>query len=99
VIERPWNFGFMGRVKVFIGDQENEIKQMHKDEEINTFNLSYFLFKNEFSGTKLDSYIKLLEQLSYPKDSEEYSKKSRLQYLFTEMLAFVKDIEKSEKSK
>jgi len=98
VIERPWNFGFMGRVKVFIGDQENEIKQMHKDEEINTFDLSYLLFKEQFSKIKLESYIKSLEQLSYPEKSMEESKKLRLQKLFTKMLDFVKSTEPSKHS-
>ena len=78
----------MGRVKVFIGDQEKEIKQMHKDEEINTFDLSYLLFKEQFSKIKLESYIKSLEQLSYPEDSKESIKKLQLQRLFTNMLDF-----------
>jgi hypothetical protein len=97
VIERPWNFGFMGRAKAY--SSEDEISRMYKDEEINTFDLSYFLFKNEFTKIKLENYIKSLEKLSYPEDSKEDGKKSRLQYLFVKMLAFVKDIEQSEKSK
>jgi len=64
VIERPWNFGFMGRVKVYSGPQEDEIRKMYKKEEINTFDLSYFLFKEQFSKINLESYIGSLEQLS-----------------------------------
>ena len=81
----------MGRVKVYTGAQEDEIRKMYKDEEINTFDLSYFFFKEQFSKNNLESYIKSLEQLSYPKESEEESKRLRLHYLFTKMLDFVKD--------
>ena len=93
VIETPWNFGFMGRVKVYSGPQEDEIRKMYRKEEINTFDLSYFLFKEQFSKINLESYIKSLEQLSYPKESVEESKRLRLHYLFTRMLDFVKNIE------
>jgi hypothetical protein len=88
VIERPWNFGFMGRVKVYRGPQEDEIKGIYKDEEINTFDLSYLLFEEQFSKINLESYIKSLEQLSYPKESVEESKRLRLHSLFNKMLDF-----------
>ena len=93
VIETPWNFGFMDRVKVYSGPQEDEIRKIYGKEEINTFDLSYFLFKEQFSKINLESYIKSLEQLSYPKESVEENKRLRLHYLFTRMLDFVKNIE------
>jgi len=89
VIEKPWNFGFMGRVKVYSGPYyEDEKGKIDKDEEINTFDLSYLLFREQFSKIKLESYIKSLEQLSYPEESKEAIKKLKLQRLFTKMLDF-----------
>lgn len=96
VIERPWNFGFMGRFKVYSGPQDDEIEKMYKKEEINTFDLAYFLFKDQFSKINLESYIKSLEQLSYPKESVEEGKRLRLHSLFTRMLDFVKSIKPSD---
>ena len=88
VIERPWNFGFMGRVKVYRSSQEDRIAKMHKDEGIKTFDLSYFLFKDQFSKINLESYIKSLGQLSYPEESKEEQKRLKLKSLFTKMLDF-----------
>lgn len=90
VIERPWNFGFMNRVKIYRYSQETELKEMYEDEEINTFDLSYYLFKDQFSKINLENYIESLEQISYPERSKEEDKKLRLHYLFTKMLVFVK---------
>jgi hypothetical protein len=88
VIERPWNFGLMGRVRVYRGGEEDKIKRIQKDEEINTFELSYLLFEEQFSKINLENYIKSLERLSYQKESEEESKKLRLYSLFTRMFDF-----------
>jgi len=90
IIERPWNFGLMSRFKVFSGGEEDKIKKMHENEEINTFDLSYLLFKEEFSKINLDNYIKSLEQLSYEKDSKEERKRLRLIYLFNKMYDYAK---------
>lgn len=94
VIERSWNFGFIGRVKVFnSGPQEDEIMNMYGIEEINTFDLSCILFKDHFSRINLESYLKSLEQLSYPKESEEERRRLSLHSLFTKMLDFAKNKE------
>jgi len=88
VIEKPWNFGFMGRVKVYHGPQEDELIRMNIEEEKKTFDLSYLLFKEQFSKIKLESYIKSLEQLSYPEEPERERKRLKLYGLFTKMLDF-----------
>jgi len=90
VIERPWNFGFAGRVKAYNASEENEIIRMHRDEEIKTYELSYLLFKDQFSIVNLEKYLITLEQLSYSKDSKEERKRTRLYSLFTDLLKFVK---------
>jgi hypothetical protein len=89
----------MGRVKVSRDSKGNDIKKMYKEEEKNTFDLSYFLFKDQFPKINLEIYIKSLEQLSYPKESEEDGKRLKLHYLFTKMLDFLKNTELSEQSK
>ena len=96
VIERPWNFGFVSRVRVYSGPQEADITEEYKREERNTFDLSYFLFRQQFSVINLENYIKSLEQLSYPKDPKEEHKRLGLLNLFTRMLDYVKGIELSD---
>jgi hypothetical protein len=96
VIESPWNFGFMGRDRVYSGPQEADIRKEYEHEERNTFDLSYFLFKEQFSEINLKNYIKSLDQLSYPEEPEKERKKLVLLNLFTRMLNFVKDIEPSD---
>ena len=91
-IERPWNFGFMGRVQIYRGPGEDEISKIRKDEETNTFDLSYSLFKEQFSKANVENYIKSLEQLSYAKESMEESKRLRLQNLFTKMLSYISTV-------
>jgi len=88
VIESPWNFGFIGRVKTYRGPGEDQIRRMRKDEETNTFDLAYFLFSDQFSKANLENYIASLEQLSYSKESPEESKRLRLHSLFAKMLDF-----------
>jgi len=92
VIERHWKFGFMGRFRVYSGDQEDEIRRMHDDEEKNTFELSDLLFGQQFSESNLEIYIRSLEKLSlsYSEESVEARKRLRLHALFTKMLHFLK---------
>jgi hypothetical protein len=95
VIERPWNIGFVGRVKILSGFQEDELSRSYEIDEINTFELAYFLFKKEFTTRNLEDYIKSLEQLSYPQESPEADKRDELLHLFTKMLAFVRNKDQS----
>jgi hypothetical protein len=95
VIERPWNFGFIGRTRVYFGDQEEDMRRMYEVDERNTFELIYFLFKKEFSMINLKSYIEALEKLSFSEKSEEERKRLTLLSLFREMLLFVTKIEQS----
>jgi hypothetical protein len=87
VIEKPWSFGFVGRVgRVYSGPQEADIREEFEQAERNTFDLSYSLFREQFSAINLDNYIKSLEQLSYPEESKEEHKRLGLLILFTRML-------------
>lgn len=99
VVEKPWNFGFMGRVKVYNTSQDDEIRKMDEDEEeLNTFDLSYILFKKEFSKINLMSYLKSLEQLLYPENSVEESKRLQLHRLFTKMLSSIQQDQSQSQS-
>lgn len=95
VIQKPWNFGFIGRVKVYFGDGEEDIRKEYEEDEIRTFELAYFLFKKEFSMINLKSYIETLEKLSFPEESEEERKRLILLSLFTKMLSFVANTEQT----
>ena len=88
VIERPWNFGFFGRPKSFDPSEKKEVKEEYRHDESNTFDLSFFLFKDQFSKDNLVSYIHALERLSYPEESKEERKRLRLHGLFDKMLKF-----------
>ena len=102
VLERPWNFGFAGRVRIYSRDIESskvepsrkmdEAMQLAIEEETkNTFELAYLLFKKEFSKENLEKYIKSLRELEpeYKEDSEKEKKRLRLLNTFNEMLKFL----------
>ncbi len=99
VIERPWNFGSARRVIVYSGYPENNEEKLWKKmsamkrsaEEIeikNTFELTYFLFPDQFLKEKLEEYIKNLKELKYDKASKEENKRLRLFTIFEEMLKY-----------
>ncbi len=99
VIERPWNFGFVGRIRTYSGypeDNEEEFRKrmnemMYSAEKIevnSTFELTYLLFSNQFSKENLEKYINNLKELEYEKGSKEEYKKLRLLAIFEEMLKY-----------
>lgn len=88
IVERPWTFGYMGRVRVLRDEKKDKEEN---SEDAKTFELAYFLFEKEFSKENLARYILSLEKLSYDKDSKEESHRSRLLFIFRGMLDFIKD--------
>lgn len=87
LIEKPWNFGFIGRVKAYTSPHEDDALKINRNEETNTLDLSYLLFNKQLSKINLTSYINLLEHL-HPKESKEERKRLKLKSLFTKMLDF-----------
>jgi hypothetical protein len=68
----------------------SEIKQEQEKKEIrNTSELTYLLFKDQFSKDTLQNYIQELEKLKYPKNSEEDRKRLALLNIFSDMLGFL----------
>lgn len=96
VIERPWNFGFMGRVKVYTKPQKEKISRIYEVEKKNAVDLAFNLFEEQFSESNLIGYIKSLEQLMYPEESLEETKRLRLKRIFTMMLDFLKGTERTD---
>lgn len=102
VIERPWNFGFIGRVKMNWVPAENTDKKLkakigRTSEAENTFELLYLLAKTYpvfkiFSKKDLGTYVRLLINLKgkYSEGPEE-TKRLRLLYIFRKMLEFLED--------
>jgi len=99
VIERPWNFGYAGRVRTYSGypeDNEEEFNRkmsemMHSEKKMetkNTFELVYLLFSQQFSKENLEKYINDIKALKYEKKSKEENKRLRLLNIFKEMLKF-----------
>lgn len=95
VIERTWNFGFIGRIKTFwhSEDKEKEIRKEIREtaikEEENTIELAYLLFKKQFSKENLDKYIKALKYLEYPKESTKEDKRITLLNIFTKITKYI----------
>ncbi len=92
-IEKPWNFGFINRVKFYPGEPGNE--EMHKkkseDTEIEmrkTYELACYIFK-EFSKENIAQYIKEIKNLEYPKESNEENEKIELLDIFNGMLEYL----------
>lgn len=100
IIERPWNFGFVGRMQDFdyVGGNEKEdrekvanmISSEQKEEAKNTFELAYLLFSDQFSKENLENYIADLKELHYEQGSKEEYKRLRLLEIFEEMLEYQK---------
>jgi len=99
VIERPWNFGFGGRIRIYSGypeDNKEELrrkmsKMIHsaeKTETNNTFELAYLLFSSQFSKDNLEKYINNLKELKYKKESKEENKRLQLLDIFEGMLKY-----------
>lgn len=97
VIERPWNFGFVGRMRMYSGYPENNKEEKEMSEaifsaekiEVNkTFELAYLLFPDQFSRENLEKYINDLEELKYDKGSKEEKKRLRLLDIFKKMLKY-----------
>jgi len=98
VIERSWNFGFIGRVSRLypedIADKEEDskrktIKMVQAAEKVeikNTFELTYLLFKDQFSKENLEKYIKSLKELKYKEEPKKEKKRLKLLNIFNEMM-------------
>lgn len=103
VIERPWNFGFLGRIKTYFGSPEDNEEEFSrkmsemmssakKIEANDTFELTYLLFPNQFSKENLVKYINDLKELKYDKASKEENKILRLLDIFEAMLKYKNSI-------
>jgi len=91
IIERPWNFGLIGRVGVgYVGISEKEMWEEYGKEQKklskNAIELALLIFKNNFSKEKLEKYIRELEILKYDDKILAEMKRSELLKVFKEML-------------
>ena len=93
-IEKPWDFGFTARVKLYSIEMSKEemSKKMSEDierEEQRTFELACLLFKEEFSKENIAQYIKEIKDLKYPEGSNEENEKIELLDIFNGMLDYL----------
>jgi hypothetical protein len=100
VIERHWNFGYIGRIRTYTGSTEdsetdfnnkmNDIMKSERERETrNTFELGSVLFNEQFSKESLQKYMEELDKLEYQKDSEKEHKRKSLLHIFSGMLEFL----------
>ena len=93
-IEKPWDFGFVIRSKLYpieTGKQEMK-KKMSEDierEEQGTYELVSLLFKKDFSKENIAQYIKEIKELKYPEGSNEENEKNELLDIFNGMLEYL----------
>ncbi len=93
-IEKPWDFGFTARVKLYSIEMSKEemSKKMSEDierEEQRTYELACLLFKEEFSKENIAQYIKEIKDLKYPEGSNEENEKIELLDIFNGMLEYL----------
>ena len=99
-IEKPWDFGFISRIKMYpieIGNGEMHEKKFEEDskkERQKTYELACYLFKKEFSKENIEVYIKEIENLKYPIELPEENRRLELLYIFKEMLSYISKINK-----
>jgi len=97
-IEKPWNFGFISRIKMYpieIGNREMYEKKFEEDskkEMQKTYELTCYLFKKEFSKENIKVYIKEIENLKYPIELPEENRRLKLLYIFKEILSYISNI-------
>lgn len=92
VIERPWNFNYVGRFHTYSGEFEiSEEMEKRASEERSTFKLATMLFRDAFSKESLEHYIRDLKELEgkYKDDSLEETKRLGFLNIFTKMLDFL----------
>ncbi len=92
VIERTWNFGFVGRIEIFSVKEEEfrkKIRETAIKEEENTIELAYLLFKKQFSKENINKYIKALKYLEYPKEPTKENKRINLLNIFTKIKKYI----------
>ena len=93
-IEKPWDFGFISRIKMYpieIGNEEMYKKMSEEDskkERQKTYELACYLFKEEFSKENIEAYIKEIENLIYPIESLEENRRLKLLNNFKEMVNY-----------
>ncbi len=84
-IGRPWNFGYDFKVMVttFSGEHPEEIafeqiEQVKAETLQNTFELAFFLFKQNFSKDKILKYLEQAKAITYAQNSTEYRRRQKL---------------------
>lgn len=99
-IEKPWNFGFISRIKIYPVEIDNEemnkkmFEEDSKKERQKTYELACYLFKKEFSKENIEAYIKEIENLKYSIELPEENRRLELLNIFKEMLSYISKINK-----
>jgi len=89
IIKRPWNFGFIGRVRIYWGNDDG--RKIDRTNEINnTLEFALILFPDQFNLTELNKYLKEIENLKYDKGSKEDIKRKDLLMIFKKMKQLLK---------
>ncbi len=78
IVENDQNFGYIGRIFTGSGDNiEIDFTRQREEQLKETINLAIFLFSGTFTVNNLNQWLKELNDLSYPEDSDEYKRKAQ----------------------
>ncbi|MDD3427435.1 MAG: hypothetical protein PHQ76_04270 [Caldisericia bacterium] len=96
IIEKPWDFGFHIKTKLFPGEINKEemtkrINEDEKREEQETYELVFLLFKKIISKENIQQYIEEIECLKYSKDSNEELERNELLDIFKKMSSYLEN--------
>jgi len=96
LIEQSANFGYTSRIKVYnFQSVEESTERLHRDivaQEDATIELVLILFKNDFTESKLQTYLFELRRLAerYEKESNEEIRRKNLISIFEKMVLSIK---------
>lgn len=82
-IEKPVNFGYVGRVVSGYGDDvEQNFASEYETQLQTTFDIVIYLFGRIFTLENLNKWIAEINELQYPDDSDEFRRKEALRSIF-----------------
>lgn len=91
IIEKGVNFGYAGRVYSGFGDDfEKHFAAMYEAEIDATFDLALFLFRKIYIEKNLNDWLREIDSLNYPENSDEFRRKEVWKGIFLKLLEKIK---------
>lgn len=86
MVEKDQNFGYIGRIFSGYGDDvETNFTQQHQAQLKETVDLAVFIFGGVFTADNLNQWLKEMDNLNYPENSDENRRKEQWKEIFTQL--------------